>query len=51
MKKKTKKTLTFGQFVAAVYNICGKRRARGLVQLAVNAHVVEFRSHRHFLVS
>lgn len=52
MKNKQKQpALTFGEFVAAVYQIVGKRRARSLVQLAVNAHVVAFRGHRHFLIS
>jgi hypothetical protein len=46
-----KKALTFGELIAAVYSVCGKRQARNLVQLAVNAHVVAFRGHRHFEVS
>jgi hypothetical protein len=46
-----KKALTFGDFIAAVYSVCGKRRARGIVRLAVNAHVVAFRGHRHFVIS
>ena len=45
------KPLTFGELIAAVYNICGKRRARGLVRLAVNAHVIAFLRHRHFRIS
>ena len=51
MKTKPKQAFTFGQLIAAVYNVCGKRRARGIVRLAVNAHVVAFRGHRHFLIS
>ena len=46
-----KRTLTFGDLVAAVYRVCGKHRACGIVRLAVNAHVVEFRRHQHFVVS
>ena len=50
MKTNHKKALTFGELIAAVYNVCGKRRARGIVRLAVNAHVVAFRGHRHFVI-
>jgi hypothetical protein len=46
-----KKALTFGDLIATVYDACGKRRARGIVRLAVNAHVVAFRGHRHFVIS
>jgi hypothetical protein len=51
MKTNHKKALTFGDLIAAIYNACGKRRARGIVRLALNAHVVEFRGHRHFVIS
>jgi hypothetical protein len=34
--------LTFGDFVAGVYHTCGKRRAKGIVHLAVAMHLVEF---------
>jgi hypothetical protein len=37
------KPLTFGDFVAGVYDTCGKRRAKGIVHLAVAAHLIEFR--------
>lgn len=40
-----KKALTFGDLIAAVYGASGKRRARSLVRLAVNGHVVVFRRH------
>jgi hypothetical protein len=46
-----KKRLTFGALIAAVYSVCGKRRAKGLVRLAVNAHVIVFRNHQHFEIS
>ncbi len=45
------KVLTFGDLIAAVYGVCGKRRGRNIVRLAVNAHVITFRRNRHFLVS
>ena len=35
--------LTFGQFVESVYNVCGKRKAGGIVRLALKAHLIEFR--------
>jgi hypothetical protein len=34
--------LTFGDFVAGVYDTFGKRRAKGVVQFAVATHLVEF---------
>jgi hypothetical protein len=52
MKTNRKKNaLTFGDLIAAVYSVCGKRRARGIVRLAVIAHVVAFRGHRPFVIS
>ena len=38
-----KKALTFGDFVVGAYRAWGKRRAKGLVWLAVNARLIEFR--------
>ena len=46
-----KKTLTFGEFIMAAYAACGKRRARGIIWLAVNAGLVEFRGQRRFVIS
>jgi hypothetical protein len=46
-----KKSLTFGEFIMAAYDAWGKRRARGIVSLAVNAHLVEFRGQRRFVIS
>jgi hypothetical protein len=46
-----KKALTFGELIMAVYNACGKRKARAIVRLAVNAHVVVFRGHEHGVIS
>ena len=34
--------MTFGDFIAGVYKTWGKRKAKGIVQLAVQAHLVEF---------
>ena len=38
-----KKALTFGEFIASVYDACGKRKAIGMVRLAIETHWVEFR--------
>jgi hypothetical protein len=43
--------LTFGDFVAGVYHIWGKRRAKAIVKLAVNMRLVEFRGTEWFLIS
>ena len=42
--------LTFGDFVAGVYHTCGKRRAKGIVQLAVALHLVEFRGPERIVI-
>jgi hypothetical protein len=46
-----KRPLTFGDFVAGVYHTWGRRRARGIVQLALKAHVIEFRGAERFVFS
>jgi hypothetical protein len=46
-----KPVLTFGEFVASVYAAWGERRAPGLVQLAVDAHLVEFLGGQRFVIS
>jgi hypothetical protein len=52
MKSNSKKrALTFGEFVAALYAAWGKRKALGIVRLAVNAHLVEFRGRERFVIS
>jgi hypothetical protein len=37
-----KKALTFGSLIESVYGACGNRSARGIIRLAVDAHVVVF---------
>jgi hypothetical protein len=49
--KGKKKALTFGAFIAAAYRAWGTRGARGLVRLAVNAHLVVFRGRQCFVIS
>jgi len=46
-----RKPLTFGDFVAGVYQTWGKRRAKGIVRLAVELHVIEFRGTERFVIS
>ena len=38
----------FGELIAAVYDACGRQKADGIVRLAVNARLLEFRGHDHF---
>jgi hypothetical protein len=45
-----KKSLTFGDLIAATYRAWGARRAKGLVRLAVNAHLVVFRGQQRFVI-
>ncbi|MGD0061359.1 MAG: hypothetical protein ABSD58_18280 [Verrucomicrobiia bacterium] len=37
------KALTLGNLIETVYGVCGNRRARGIIRLAIDAHVVVFR--------
>jgi hypothetical protein len=45
-----KKILTFGEFIACVYDGCGRRKAKGLVRLAIKAHLIEFRGHDRYMI-
>ena len=42
--------LTFGDVVAGVYHTCGKRRAKGIVHLAVSLHLIEFRGTERIVI-
>jgi hypothetical protein len=46
-----KRAMTFGDFIAAAYRAWGTRRAKGLVWLAVNARLVEFRGGQRIEIS
>jgi hypothetical protein len=46
-----KKTMTFGKFIASVYDACGRQKAREIVQRAVNQRWIEFRGKQRFLIS
>jgi hypothetical protein len=45
-----KRAPTFSDLIVAVYDACGQRRAKGILRLAVNAHVVVFRGQRRFVI-
>jgi len=45
-----KKALTFGKFMASVYDACGRQKAERFVWLAVNARLLEFRGHDRFVI-
>ncbi|MGD0263010.1 MAG: hypothetical protein ABSD29_24865 [Verrucomicrobiota bacterium] len=45
------RALTFGDFIAAAYRAWGRRRAKGLVWLAVNARPVEFPGRQRIEIS
>jgi hypothetical protein len=38
-----KQALTFGNLIETVYGVCGNRSARGIIRLAIDAHVIVFR--------
>jgi hypothetical protein len=42
--------LTFGAFIAGGYRAWGKRKAKGIIQLAVKTHMVEFRGQQIFSI-
>jgi hypothetical protein len=46
-----KRALTFGNLIETVYGVCGNRRARGIIRLAIDAHIVVFREQRRVLDS
>jgi hypothetical protein len=46
-----KRPLTFGDFVAGVYHVWGKRRAKGIIDLAIKVHVIQFRGAERFVIS
>jgi hypothetical protein len=42
--------LTFGEFVAGVYRTWGKRKAKGIVQLALEVQLIKFRGTDRFVI-
>jgi hypothetical protein len=51
MINQKKKPLTFGDLIAAVYAAYGRQKAKRVVRLAINAHLIEFRGHDRFVIS
>jgi hypothetical protein len=49
--KRRKKPLTFGGFITAAHDTWGKRRAKGIVWLAVNSQLVKFKGPKRFKFS
>ena len=45
-----KKALTFGDLITAVYAACDRQKAEGIVRLAVNARLLEFRGRDRFVI-
>ncbi len=45
-----RKPLTFGDFVAGVYQTWGKRKAKEIVHLAVALHLIEFRGPERIVI-
>ena len=46
-----KRMLRFGDFIVAAYEVRTRRRAKGLVRLAVNAQLIEFHGGQRFVVT
>ena len=46
-----KKALTFGDLIASAYDACGKRKANGILRLALNARLIEFPGPQRFMIS
>jgi hypothetical protein len=44
------KPLTFGEFITSVFAACGRQKAEGIVRLAINARLLEFRGRDHFVI-
>ena len=49
--KPAKKALTFGNLVTNFYHTYGKRKANGILRLATEAKLVEFRGRDHYILS
>jgi hypothetical protein len=45
-----KTPLTFGDFVAGGYHAWGKRKAMGIIRLAVKSRMVEFRGGQRIVI-
>jgi len=50
VKTNPKRTLTFGELIEDFYTAYGKRRAKGILRLAVKAHLVVFRGRDRYVL-
>jgi hypothetical protein len=46
-----KSTITLGEFIASVYDVCGSRKAVGILRLAIKTGLIEFRGPQIFVFS
>jgi hypothetical protein len=46
----TERTLTFGDLVAGACHAWGKRKAKGIIRLAIKTHLIEFRGTDRFVI-
>lgn len=46
-----KKNLTLGELIVCVYDVRGKRKARGIVLLAMKANLIGFHGPHHFVTN
>jgi hypothetical protein len=46
-----KQLMTFGDFVAGIYRAWGHRKAKGMVKLAIQMHLIEFIGTDRFVVT
>jgi hypothetical protein len=45
-----RRSLTFGEFIARIYDVCGERKAGGIVRLAIEAHWIEFQGQNRLVI-
>jgi len=45
-----KSPLTLGDLVAGCYRAWGKRKAEGMIRLAIKSHFIEFRGRQRFVI-
>ena len=45
-----KKPFTFGAFIAGAYRAWGERNAKGIIHLAVKAHLIEFCGKQRYMI-
>ncbi|HEY0256276.1 MAG TPA: hypothetical protein VGC39_02445 [Candidatus Methylacidiphilales bacterium] len=52
MKTISKKRVpTLGEFITRVYDVCGERKASGIVRFAIKSRLIEFRGGQRLAIS